>query len=193
MTDALLRMKVADPGAVLDSYPHHLSGGLAQRVAIALAVVTEPRVVLADECTTALDVSTQSEVVSLLRKLVDESRVALVFVTHNILLRGDICDRVVVMYAGQAVDPALSAASCTARSILHRRPPRVPSDLERRRGVSGDPRGPRRWSLRTRSGAVRGAVRPSRRQCTTRNVLVAGARQRRVQIVQPLAPVVLSQ
>ena len=104
MTDVLARMKIADPGAVLDSYPHHLSGGLAQRVAIAVAVVTEPRVVLADECTTALDVTTQAEVVSLLRELVDESRVALVFVTHNILLAADLCDRVVVMYAGQAVE-----------------------------------------------------------------------------------------
>ena len=104
MTDALRRMKIADPHRVLDSYPHHLSGGLCQRVAIALALVTGPKVVLADECTTALDVTTQAEVVALFRELVDESDVALVFVTHNILLAADICDRVVVMYAGQAVE-----------------------------------------------------------------------------------------
>lgn len=104
MSEVLRRMKISDPGRVLDSYPHHLSGGLCQRVAIALAVVTGPKVVLADECTTALDVTTQAEVVALFRELVDESKVALVFVTHNILLAADICDRVVVMYAGQAVE-----------------------------------------------------------------------------------------
>lgn len=104
MTAVLRRMKITDPDRVLDSYPHHLSGGLCQRVAIALAVATEPQVVLADECTTALDVTTQAEVVALLRELVDESQVALVFVTHNILLAADICDRVVVLYAGQAVE-----------------------------------------------------------------------------------------
>ena len=104
MTDVLRRMKISDPERVLESYPHHLSGGLCQRVAIAAAVVTGPKVVLADECTTALDVTTQAEVVALFRELVDESNVALVFVTHNILLAADICDRVVVMYAGQAVE-----------------------------------------------------------------------------------------
>jgi oligopeptide/dipeptide ABC transporter ATP-binding protein len=104
MTEVLRRMKITDPERVLESFPHHLSGGLNQRVAIALALVTGPRVVLADECTTALDVTTQAEVVALFRELVDESGVALVFVTHNILLAADICDRVVVMYAGQAVE-----------------------------------------------------------------------------------------
>ncbi len=104
MTDVLRRMKITDPHRVLDSYPHHLSGGLCQRVAIALALVTGPKVVLADECTTALDVTTQAEVVALFRELVDESHVGLVFVTHNILLAADICDRVVVMYAGQMVE-----------------------------------------------------------------------------------------
>ena len=104
MVETLRRMKVADPERVLDSYPHQLSGGLAQRVAIALAVVTGPEVVLADECTTALDVTTQAEVVVLFRELVRESRIALVFVTHNLMLAAELCDRVVVMYAGQAVE-----------------------------------------------------------------------------------------
>ena len=104
MVDVLSRMKVRDPARVLDSYPHQLSGGLAQRVAIALAVVTEPTIVLADECTTALDVTTQAEVVALLRTLVDESGVSLLFVTHDVLLAAELCDRVVVMYAGQVLE-----------------------------------------------------------------------------------------
>jgi oligopeptide/dipeptide ABC transporter ATP-binding protein len=104
MVDVLRRMRITDPQRVLDSYPHQLSGGLCQRVAIALAIVTGPKIVLADECTTALDVTTQAEVVALFRELVSESRIALVFVTHNILLAAELCDRVVVMYGGQAVE-----------------------------------------------------------------------------------------
>jgi oligopeptide/dipeptide ABC transporter ATP-binding protein len=104
MVDVLWRMKVRDPARILDSYPHQLSGGLAQRVAIALAVVAEPTIVLADECTTALDVTSQAEVVALLRRLVDESGVSLVFVTHDLLLAADLCDRVVVMHAGQVLE-----------------------------------------------------------------------------------------
>jgi oligopeptide/dipeptide ABC transporter ATP-binding protein len=104
MVDVLRRMRITDPQRVLSSYPHQLSGGLCQRVAIALAIITGPKIVLADECTTALDVTTQAEVVALFRELVRESGVALVFVTHNILLAAELCDRVVVMYAGQAVE-----------------------------------------------------------------------------------------
>jgi oligopeptide/dipeptide ABC transporter ATP-binding protein len=104
MKTVLRRMQITDPERVLRSYPHHLSGGLCQRVAIALAIVTSPQVVLADECTTALDVTTQAEVVALLRELVTESGIALVFVTHNLMLASELCDRIVVMYAGQAVE-----------------------------------------------------------------------------------------
>jgi peptide/nickel transport system ATP-binding protein len=96
MTTVLRRMRIDDPERVLQSYPHQLSGGLA--------VVTEPRIVLADECTTALDVTTQAEVVALFRELVGELDVALVFVTHDLLLAADLCDRIVVMYGGQAAE-----------------------------------------------------------------------------------------
>lgn len=104
MVAVLNRLRITDPQRVLDSYPHQLSGGLCQRVAIALAIVTGPKIILADECTTALDVTTQAEVVALFRQLVNESRIALVFVTHNILLAAELCDRVVVMYGGEAVE-----------------------------------------------------------------------------------------
>ncbi|MDW5594842.1 ABC transporter ATP-binding protein [Conexibacter stalactiti] len=104
MRTVLRRMQIDDPERVLGSYPHQLSGGQRQRVAIALAVVSEPQIVLADECTTALDVTTQAEVVALFRELVAELGVALVFVTHDLLLAADLCDRVVVMYGGQAAE-----------------------------------------------------------------------------------------
>ncbi len=104
MRTVLERMQIDDPERVLGSYPHQLSGGQRQRVAIALAVVSEPQIVLADECTTALDVTTQAEVVALFRDLVAELGVALIFVTHDLLLAADLCDRIVVMYGGQAAE-----------------------------------------------------------------------------------------
>ncbi|MFS3126794.1 ABC transporter ATP-binding protein [Nocardioides sp. Bht2] len=100
----LERMRIADPDRVLDSYPHQLSGGLRQRVAIALAVVTEPAVIVADECTTALDVTTQAEVVVLLRGLAADLGVGLLFVTHDLMLASDLCDRIAVMYRGEIVE-----------------------------------------------------------------------------------------
>jgi peptide/nickel transport system ATP-binding protein len=102
--EVLRRMRVDDPDRVLDSYPHQLSGGLRQRVAIALAVVTNPSLVIADECTTALDVTTQAEVVALFRHLVGELDIGLLFVTHDLMLASDLCDRIAVMYAGEVVE-----------------------------------------------------------------------------------------
>lgn len=110
MAAVLRRMKIDDPERVLGSYPHQLSGGQRQRVAIALAVVTNPALILADECTSALDVTTQAEVVSLFRDLVRDSGIALVFVTHDLLLAADLCDRVAVMYSGQLVEAGPTAA-----------------------------------------------------------------------------------
>lgn len=100
----LEQMRISDPGRVLDSYPHQLSGGLRQRVAIALAVVTEPALVVADECTSALDVTTQSEVVVLLRGLAAELGIGLLFVTHDLMLASDLCNRIAVMYQGEIVE-----------------------------------------------------------------------------------------
>lgn len=100
----LEQMQIPDSSRVLDSYPHQLSGGLRQRVAIALAVVTEPALIVADECTTALDVTTQAEVVALLRGLTAELGVGLLFVTHDLMLASDLCDRIAVMYKGEIVE-----------------------------------------------------------------------------------------
>jgi peptide/nickel transport system ATP-binding protein len=104
MAQVLRRMGIDETERVLDSYPHQLSGGLRQRVAIAIAVITDPELVLADECTTALDVTTQAEVVSLFRDLVRDTGVGLVFVTHDLLLASDLCDRIAVMYGGQVIE-----------------------------------------------------------------------------------------
>jgi oligopeptide/dipeptide ABC transporter ATP-binding protein len=100
----LTSMGFTDPDRVLHSFPHQLSGGMRQRVAIALAAVTEPDVIIADECTSALDVTTQAEVVALLRSLTTNSRTGMLFVTHDLMLAREICSRIAVMYAGQIVE-----------------------------------------------------------------------------------------
>jgi peptide/nickel transport system ATP-binding protein len=104
MVSALQEMAIDSPERILGSYPHQLSGGQRQRVALALAIITRPEVLLADECTTALDVTTQADVVALLRRLVANHGISLLFVTHDLLLAGELCDRIVVMYGGQVVE-----------------------------------------------------------------------------------------
>ncbi|MCG2623385.1 ABC transporter ATP-binding protein [Arthrobacter sp. I2-34] len=104
LDQVLRQMGFTDPARVLASFPHQLSGGMRQRVSIALAVVTNPAVVIADECTSALDVTTQAEVVQLLRSLTTDSRTAMLFVTHDLMLAQDLCSRIAVMYAGQIIE-----------------------------------------------------------------------------------------
>ncbi|MDR2998976.1 MAG: dipeptide/oligopeptide/nickel ABC transporter permease/ATP-binding protein [Microbacterium sp.] len=98
--EMLDRVGIVDPARVMRSYPHELSGGMAQRVLIAGAIAGHPQVLVADEPTTALDVTVQAEVLELLRELQQEYRMALVIVTHNFGVVADICDRVVVMRNG---------------------------------------------------------------------------------------------
>ena len=100
----LERVGIVDPVRVMKSYPHELSGGMAQRVLIAGAIAGKPSVLVADEPTTALDVTVQAEVLELLRELQQEYQMALVIVTHNFGVVADICDRVVVMRSGSIVE-----------------------------------------------------------------------------------------
>jgi peptide/nickel transport system permease protein len=94
---------------VLKSYPHQLSGGMAQRVCIALALTGEPRLLIADEPTTALDVTVQAEILSLLRALVRDTGLSVVLVSHDLGVVADICDDVAVMYAGTVVESGSAA------------------------------------------------------------------------------------
>ncbi|HSV54993.1 MAG TPA: ABC transporter ATP-binding protein [Burkholderiaceae bacterium] len=93
-----------EPARVLRSYPHELSGGMRQRAMIAMAVACRPRVVLADEPTTALDVTVQAQIVELLRRLVKELDLGLLFITHNLDLMSELCGEAVVLYRGDVVE-----------------------------------------------------------------------------------------
>ena len=115
--DALADVGIPDGARRLRQYPHELSGGLLQRVMIATALLTEPRLMLADEPTTALDVTTQAEVMAILDELRRERGMALLFITHDLELAGAVCDRTSVMYAGQIVETARERAA--ARRPLH--------------------------------------------------------------------------
>ena len=98
------RVRVPDPDARLRQYPHELSGGMRQRVAIAAALMARPRLLVADEPTTALDVTVQAQVVDLFRQLREELGMALVLVSHDLGLVAGLSDRLVVMYAGRVVE-----------------------------------------------------------------------------------------
>ncbi|MEB3860365.1 MAG: ABC transporter ATP-binding protein [Desulfurococcales archaeon] len=93
-----------DPDRVLPSYPHELSGGMKQRVLIALSLLLDPKIVILDEPTTALDVLTQRFILDLLKDLKEKLGITMVFITHDIAVVADIADRIAVMYAGQVVE-----------------------------------------------------------------------------------------
>jgi peptide/nickel transport system ATP-binding protein len=104
---ALLRVvQLPDPQRLLRKYPHELSGGQRQRVMIAMALMPEPKLVIADEPTTALDVTIQAQILKLLRNLATERGVSVLFATHDLGTAWEICDRVTVMYAGQELETA---------------------------------------------------------------------------------------
>ena len=101
----LLRMVgIPDPERRLRSFPHEMSGGMAQRIMIAMALACEPELLIADEPTTALDVTIQAQILDLMRNLRDETGTAIVLITHDLGVVAEMCDRVAVMYAGEIVE-----------------------------------------------------------------------------------------
>jgi peptide/nickel transport system ATP-binding protein len=106
----LLRMVgIPDPERRLESFPHALSGGMAQRVMIAMALACEPELLIADEPTTALDVTIQAQILDLMRALQADTGTAIILITHDLGVVAEMCDRVAVMYAGEIVEQADTA------------------------------------------------------------------------------------
>ncbi len=104
--DALAAVQIADPGRVARSYPHQLSGGMQQRVMIAMALLGEPLLLVLDEPTTNLDVTTEAVILDLVRDLIRQRRTAVLYVSHNLGVVAGLCDRVAVLYAGELVEDA---------------------------------------------------------------------------------------
>ena len=102
--DALTTVRIPDTLAVLGKYPHQMSGGQLQRVMIAMAIACEPALLIADEPTTALDVTVQAQIILLLRELAQKRNLAILFITHDLSVVASLCDRVAVMYAGEVVE-----------------------------------------------------------------------------------------
>jgi oligopeptide/dipeptide ABC transporter ATP-binding protein len=104
--ELLERVRIPLPGRRFHEYPHQLSGGMRQRVMIAIALACHPKLLVADEATTALDVTTQAQIMDLLLELQQELGMALIFITHDLSLAASCADEVMVMYAGRAVERA---------------------------------------------------------------------------------------
>jgi len=144
------RVGIPDPGSRVDDHPHQLSGGQRQRVMIAMALACRPSVLVADEPTTALDVTVQAQILELLRSLQDEFGMALLLISHDLGVIAEMADRVAVMYAGQIVEEATAGDLYDdprhpyTRALLDAVP-----DPDRRRGrleaVGGTVPRPTRW------------------------------------------------
>ena len=104
--ELMAKVQLPNVFSLYDSYPHQLSGGLRQRVLIAIALSCKPSLVIADEPTTALDVSIQSQILSLLKDLKKEFQISLLLITHDLSIVAEMSDRVAVMYAGKIVEQA---------------------------------------------------------------------------------------
>ena len=155
-TDAEVRRKVGElleqvglPVRRADAYPHELSGGQRQRVMIAMALACDPKLIIADEPTTALDVMIQAQILTLIESLVAEQGISLLMISHDLSVLADTCDRLAVMYAGRIVEegPAATvfgAARHPYGAALSAAFPRIGDPASRRRpqGLAGDPPDP---------------------------------------------------
>ena len=117
----LERVRIPEARAILDRYPHQLSGGMRQRVMIAMALSCKPQLLIADEPTTALDVTIQAQILQLIRQLQEEMDMGVIFITHDMGVVAEVADRVLVMYRGDKVEEGGSDAVRPAAARLHAR------------------------------------------------------------------------
>ncbi|HEX6004215.1 MAG TPA: ABC transporter ATP-binding protein [Burkholderiales bacterium] len=148
--DGLKHVRVAAPERRVDDYPHQISGGMKQRVVGAIAISCEPKVIIADEPTTSLDVTIQAQYLRLLREIQEETNLALIFITHDFGIVAKMCDRVVVMYAGRHVESGpvreiFNNPSHPYTQALLRSVPSMDQEVTRLYSIDGQP--PALWDL----------------------------------------------
>ena len=142
--DLLDRVRIADARHRIDAFPHELSGGQRQRVGIAMALAEQPDLLIADEPTTALDVSVQTEVLAILDELVRDEGMALMLISHNLGLVAEATDRLLVLYAGLALEEGPTAALLSAavnpytQALIAARPRRRRHAAERLQAIAGN-------------------------------------------------------
>jgi oligopeptide transport system ATP-binding protein len=142
--ELLTQLGIPEPARRASAFPHQLSGGMRQRAMIATALACRPRILIADEPTTALDVTIQAQILNLLRRLQQETGMAMIFITHNLGVVAEIADRVVVMYAGEVVENA-PVATLLAQPMmpytagLMRSVPRLDAVLDSHRRLTAIP------------------------------------------------------
>jgi oligopeptide/dipeptide ABC transporter ATP-binding protein len=141
---------VAAPERRVDDFPHQISGGMKQRVVGAIAISCEPKVIIADEPTTSLDVTIQAQYLRLLREIQEATNLALIFITHDFGIVAKMCDRVMVMYAGRVVESGPVRAIFNrpshpyTQALLHS-VPNMDEDVDRLYSITGQP--PALWDL----------------------------------------------
>jgi oligopeptide/dipeptide ABC transporter ATP-binding protein len=150
--DGLKQVRVAAPERRVDDYPHQMSGGMKQRVVGAIAISCEPKVIIADEPTTSLDVTIQAQYLRLLREIQEQTNLALIFITHDFGIVAKMCDRVMVMYAGRVVESGpvreiFNRPSHPYTQALLSSVPTMEDDVERLYSIGGQP--PALWDLPT--------------------------------------------
>ena len=148
--DSLKSVRVAAPERRVEDYPHQISGGMKQRVVGAIAISCEPKVIIADEPTTSLDVTIQAQYLRLLREIQEQTNLAVIFITHDFGIVAKMCDRVLVMYAGRVVESGsvrdiFNHPSHPYTQALLKSVPTMDDDVERLYSISGQP--PALWDL----------------------------------------------
>ncbi|HET8579957.1 MAG TPA: ABC transporter ATP-binding protein, partial [Nitrospiraceae bacterium] len=148
--ESLKQVRVAAPERRVQDYPHQISGGMKQRVVGAIAISCEPRIIIADEPTTSLDVTIQAQYLRLLREIQEETNLALIFITHDFGIVAKMCDRVMVMYAGRVVESGsvrdiFNHPSHPYTQALLNSVPSMDEDVERLYSITGQP--PALWDL----------------------------------------------
>jgi oligopeptide/dipeptide ABC transporter ATP-binding protein len=148
--DGLKQVRVAAPDRRVQEYPHQMSGGMKQRVVGAIAISCEPKVLIADEPTTSLDVTIQAQYLRLLREIQEQENLALIFITHDFGIVAKMCDRVMVMYAGRVVESGpvrdvFNRPSHPYTQALMNSVPKMEDNVTRLQSIGGQP--PALWDL----------------------------------------------